>query len=91
MTPAALAKRLGEVEACLAELMPPAEEAPEWLAWATDAELTAMQLIVDRAPDGGLTEADQLRIVAIECAALTRMTAGEPNERDRDRGYREAR
>jgi hypothetical protein len=84
VTPAQLERRLAEAEACLAELVPPAEEAVlEWLAWATSDELTTMQRIVDRDPDGGLTEADQLKIMAIEFAALARMAAGEPSERGR--------
>jgi hypothetical protein len=87
VTPAQLERRLAEAEACLAELHPPANEAVlEWLAWCLDSELTTMQHIVDRDPDGGLTEADQLQIMAIEFAALSRMAAGEPSERDRKYG-----
>jgi hypothetical protein len=93
MRPTQLEKRLGAAEAMVAKLVPPAP-APAWaaaLAWCTDSELTALQLICDRDPDGGLTEADQLRVQSIVLQATTRMVEGAPSERDRDRGYRTAR
>ncbi len=78
MTAAALARRLAELEA---RRRPPAPGvAPEWLHWASGAELEALEQLYGEIEDGAreATEADQLLCIQIEAAARRRMLAGEP-------------
>ena len=71
MRPTQLEKRLGAAEAMVTELSVPYRPPRPDLGGralalvCTNSELTALQLICDRDPDGGLTEADQLRVQSI--------------------------
>jgi hypothetical protein len=80
LTPAAMAKRVAEIEAAVASIPVPAGDAPPWLSWTTDRELTEMEQICTRAELASieLTQAEVMRILAVECAATARMLAGEP-------------
>jgi hypothetical protein len=92
MTPAAIEKRLEALEAEVAKVAPPAPvPGCEWLAWATNDELTTMEHLLGPDPAVEPTEADRLRIMAIQCAATARMVAGEPRWVDIDHGYWTAR
>ena len=70
-----MAKRVAEIEAAVAAIPVPAGDAPPWLSWTTDRELTEMEQICTRAE---LTQAEVMRILAVECAATARILAGEP-------------
>ena len=74
-----MAKRVAEIEAAVASIPVPAGDAP-WLSWTTDRELTEMEQICTRAELASveLTQAEVMRILAVECAATARMLAGEP-------------
>ena len=75
-----MAKRVAEIEAAVASIPVPAGDAPPWLSWTTDRELTEMEQICTRAELASveLTQAEVMRILAVECAATARMLAGEP-------------
>jgi hypothetical protein len=83
MTPAAADRRLAELEAEVAKLIPPAPAAslPEWVGWTTNEELDELERLYRREAEEGpeaITQADVARVLAIECQATARMLAGEP-------------
>jgi hypothetical protein len=88
VTTAQLARRLAEIEAQVAAIVPPPSvPGCVWLAWATNDELTTMEHLLGPDPAVEPTEADRLRIMAVQCAATARMVAGSPRWVDIDHGY----
>jgi hypothetical protein len=80
----ALQRRLEQIEAELAKLMPaPSEqdEAAAWLAWVSHDDLDWLEQVHRRCveADEALTPREQARYLAIEADAIQRMLAGEPD------------
>jgi hypothetical protein len=98
--PIVIERRLREIEAAIAEIEPKVDDFDErleaagctWLKWATCEELIMLdhEIYWPASKEGReLTEAEEMRVMAIACAAEARRLSGEPEDSAKPRPPRE--